>query len=45
MAEGGTVTQNIRPFEPEPETMKIREKLQVQLNTEVSHAMSMRTQT
>jgi len=45
MVEGGTVTQNIRPFEPEPETMKIREKSHAKLTTEVSHTMYMKTRT
>ena len=35
MVEGGTVTQNIRPFEPEPDSMKIREKSHAMLTTEV----------
>jgi len=45
MAEGGTVTQNIRPFEPAPETMKIREKMKAKLTTEVRHAKLMRMPT
>ena len=36
MVEGGTVTQNVRPFEPEPDSMKIREKAAAKLTTEVN---------
>uniref|UniRef100_H2ZEN5 Uncharacterized protein n=1 Tax=Ciona savignyi TaxID=51511 RepID=H2ZEN5_CIOSA len=35
MVEGGTVTQNIRPFEPEPESKKIRERAEPKITTEV----------
>ena len=37
LVEGGTVTQNVRPFEPEPDAMKIRNKTQAMLTTEASN--------